>query len=109
MKKKARRFNEPVRLLVQFWCAGLPKWAFTLMVCAIRILRSAGGINTFFNLNEPTALRAIEIQRSPNTAQFGSMDWAEMCNSYRVSLSSALTNQNGTENLIHILQALICP
>jgi hemoglobin/transferrin/lactoferrin receptor protein len=31
-----------------------------------------GGINTFFNLNEPTALRAIEIQRSPNTAQFGS-------------------------------------
>ncbi len=31
-----------------------------------------GGINTFFNLNEPTALRSIEIQRSPNTAQFGS-------------------------------------
>ncbi|HSK72799.1 MAG TPA: TonB-dependent receptor [Pyrinomonadaceae bacterium] len=31
-----------------------------------------GGINTFFNLNEPTALRAVEIQRSPNTAQFGS-------------------------------------
>ena len=31
-----------------------------------------GGINTFFNLNEPTSLRAVEIQRSPNTAQFGS-------------------------------------
>jgi outer membrane receptor protein involved in Fe transport len=31
-----------------------------------------GGINTFFNLNEPTALRLVEIQRSPNTAQFGS-------------------------------------
>ena len=31
-----------------------------------------GGINTFFNLNEPTALRAVEIQRSPNTAQYGS-------------------------------------
>ena len=31
-----------------------------------------GGINTFFNLNEPTALRTVEIQRSPNTAQFGS-------------------------------------
>ncbi|MBA3335183.1 MAG: TonB-dependent receptor [Acidobacteria bacterium] len=31
-----------------------------------------GGINTFFNLNEPTALQSIEIQRSPNTAQFGS-------------------------------------
>ena len=31
-----------------------------------------GGINTFFNLNEPTALQTVEIQRSPNTAQFGS-------------------------------------
>ncbi len=31
-----------------------------------------GGINTFFNLNEPTVLRSVEIQRSPNTAQFGS-------------------------------------
>lgn len=31
-----------------------------------------GGINTFFNLNEPTAARSIEVQRSPNTAQFGS-------------------------------------
>lgn len=31
-----------------------------------------GGINTFFNLNEPTALQSAEVQRSPNTAQFGS-------------------------------------
>lgn len=31
-----------------------------------------GGINTFFNLNEATALRAVEIQRSTNTAQYGS-------------------------------------
>ncbi|HEX9927047.1 MAG TPA: TonB-dependent receptor [Pyrinomonadaceae bacterium] len=31
-----------------------------------------GGINTFFNLNEPTALRSFEVQRSPNTAQYGS-------------------------------------
>lgn len=31
-----------------------------------------GGINTFFNLNEPTAIKTVEIQRSPNTAQFGS-------------------------------------
>lgn len=31
-----------------------------------------GGINTFFNLNEPTTTRSVEIQRSPNTAQFGS-------------------------------------
>lgn len=31
-----------------------------------------GGINTFFNLNEPTGLQSVEIQRSPNTAQYGS-------------------------------------
>ena len=31
-----------------------------------------GGINTFFNLNEPTGIKSVEIQRSPNTAQFGS-------------------------------------
>lgn len=31
-----------------------------------------GGINTFFNLNEPTGLRSVEVQRSPNTAQYGS-------------------------------------
>ena len=31
-----------------------------------------GGINTFFNLNEPTSLRAVEVQRGPNTAQYGS-------------------------------------
>ena len=31
-----------------------------------------GGINTFFNLNDPTSLRAVEIQRGPNTAQYGS-------------------------------------
>ena len=31
-----------------------------------------GGINTFFNLLDPTSLRAVEIQRSPNTGQYGS-------------------------------------
>jgi hemoglobin/transferrin/lactoferrin receptor protein len=31
-----------------------------------------GGINTFFNLLDATSLRAVEIQRSPNTAQYGS-------------------------------------
>lgn len=31
-----------------------------------------GGINTFFNLNEPTGIGSVEIQRSPNTAQYGS-------------------------------------
>ncbi len=31
-----------------------------------------GGINTFFNLNEPSSLRAVEILRGPNSAQYGS-------------------------------------
>ena len=31
-----------------------------------------GGINTFFNLNEPTSLRSAELLRGPNTAQYGS-------------------------------------
>jgi outer membrane receptor protein involved in Fe transport len=31
-----------------------------------------GGINTFFNLNDASNLRAVEILRGPNTAQYGS-------------------------------------
>lgn len=31
-----------------------------------------GGINTFFNLNEPSDLRAVEVLRGPNSAQYGS-------------------------------------
>lgn len=31
-----------------------------------------GGINTFFNLNEPTGLREVELLRGPNGAQYGS-------------------------------------
>jgi hemoglobin/transferrin/lactoferrin receptor protein len=31
-----------------------------------------GGISTFFNLNEPTGLRAAEVLRGPNSAQYGS-------------------------------------
>jgi outer membrane receptor protein involved in Fe transport len=31
-----------------------------------------GGINTFFNLNDPTSLRAVEILRGPSSGQFGS-------------------------------------
>ena len=30
------------------------------------------GINTFFNLNDPTNLQTVEILRGPNTAQYGS-------------------------------------
>ncbi|HEV2668868.1 MAG TPA: TonB-dependent receptor plug domain-containing protein, partial [Blastocatellia bacterium] len=31
-----------------------------------------GGVNTFFNLNDASNLRAVEVIRSPNSAQFGS-------------------------------------
>jgi outer membrane receptor protein involved in Fe transport len=31
-----------------------------------------GGISTFFNLNEPSSLRAVEILRGPNSGQYGS-------------------------------------
>lgn len=31
-----------------------------------------GGINTFFNLNEPSTLQSIEVLRGPNSAQYGS-------------------------------------
>lgn len=31
-----------------------------------------GGINTFFNLNDPSTLQAIEVVRGPNGAQYGS-------------------------------------
>ena len=31
-----------------------------------------GGINTFFNLNEPTNLQSVEVLRGPNGAQYGS-------------------------------------
>ncbi|HLA10181.1 MAG TPA: TonB-dependent receptor [Pyrinomonadaceae bacterium] len=31
-----------------------------------------GGINTFFNLNEPTSLRSVEVLRGPSSAQYGS-------------------------------------
>jgi hemoglobin/transferrin/lactoferrin receptor protein len=45
-----------------------------VFVDGVRFTQSTqrGGINTFFNLNEPTSLRAVEIQRGPNTAQYGS-------------------------------------
>lgn len=31
-----------------------------------------GGVSTFFNLNEPSSLRTVEILRGPNSAQYGS-------------------------------------
>jgi outer membrane receptor protein involved in Fe transport len=31
-----------------------------------------GGVNTFFNLNEPTSLDSVEILRGPSSAQYGS-------------------------------------
>ena len=45
-----------------------------VFVDGIRYSTSAmrGGINTFFNLNDAGSLRAVEILRGPNSAQFGS-------------------------------------
>ena len=43
-------------------------------VDGIRYTNSAqrGGINTFFNLNEPSNLETVEVLRGPNSAQYGS-------------------------------------
>ncbi|MDQ3180213.1 MAG: TonB-dependent receptor plug domain-containing protein, partial [Acidobacteriota bacterium] len=43
-------------------------------VDGIRYTNSAqrGGINTFFNLNEPSNLQSVEVLRGPNSAQYGS-------------------------------------
>ncbi len=40
----------------------------------VRLTQSTqrGGINTFFNLNEPSSLRSVEILRGTNSAQYGS-------------------------------------
>ncbi|MEZ5424992.1 MAG: TonB-dependent receptor [Pyrinomonadaceae bacterium] len=43
-------------------------------VDGVRYTNSAqrGGINTFFNLNEPSNFQAVEVLRGPNSAQYGS-------------------------------------
>ncbi|MGI8641634.1 MAG: TonB-dependent receptor [Pyrinomonadaceae bacterium] len=43
-------------------------------VDGVRYTNSAqrGGVNTFFNLNEPSSLQAVEVLRGPNSAQYGS-------------------------------------
>jgi outer membrane receptor protein involved in Fe transport len=53
---------------------GLTGKNVAVYVDGVRYTTSAqrGGINTFFNLNEPSSLRAIEILRGPNSAQYGS-------------------------------------
>ncbi len=46
----------------------------TVYVDGVRFTNSTqrGGINTFFNLNEPSSLRSVEILRGSNSAQYGS-------------------------------------
>jgi outer membrane receptor protein involved in Fe transport len=53
---------------------GLTGKNVAVYVDGVRYTTSAqrGGINTFFNLNEPSGLRAVEILRGPNSAQYGS-------------------------------------
>ncbi len=45
-----------------------------VFVDGVRFSTSAarGGVNSFFNLNDASSLRAAEVQRGPNSAQFGS-------------------------------------
>lgn len=53
---------------------GLTGKNVSVYVDGVRFTTSAqrGGISTFFNLNEPTALGAVEVLRGPNSAQYGS-------------------------------------
>jgi hemoglobin/transferrin/lactoferrin receptor protein len=53
---------------------GLAGKNVVVYVNGVRYTNSAqrGGINTFFNLNEPSALQSIEILRGASSAQFGS-------------------------------------
>lgn len=53
---------------------GLAGKNVAVYVDGVRYTNSAqrGGINTFFNLNEPSALQSIEILRGASSAQFGS-------------------------------------
>ncbi len=53
---------------------GLTGKNVAVYVDGVRFTTSAqrGGISTFFNLNEPSSLRAVEVLRGPNSAQYGS-------------------------------------
>ncbi|HJR07500.1 MAG TPA: TonB-dependent receptor [Pyrinomonadaceae bacterium] len=53
---------------------GLTGKNVAVYVDGVRYTTSAqrGGISTFFNMNEPSSLRAVEILRGPNSAQYGS-------------------------------------
>ncbi len=53
---------------------GLTGAKVAVFVDGIRFSTAAmrGGINTFFNLNDASNLRGIEVLRGPNSAQFGS-------------------------------------
>ena len=53
---------------------GLTGTKVAVYVDDVRYTTSAmrGGISSFFNLNEPSSLRAVEVLRGPNGAQYGS-------------------------------------
>lgn len=53
---------------------GLTGKNVSVYVDGVRYTNSAqrGGINTFFNLNDPTGLQSVEILRGANSAQYGS-------------------------------------
>jgi hemoglobin/transferrin/lactoferrin receptor protein len=58
----------------EFFVRGLTGKNVAVYVDGVRYTTSTqrGGVSTFFNLNEPTSLRAVEVLRGPNSAQYGS-------------------------------------
>lgn len=60
--------------IASIYVRGLTGRYVSVYVDGVRYTNGAqrGGINTFFNLNEPSGLRAVEVLRGPNSAQYGS-------------------------------------
>jgi hemoglobin/transferrin/lactoferrin receptor protein len=74
---------------------GLAGKNVSVFVDGVRYSNSAqrGGINTFFNLNEPTNLQSIEVIRGPSAAQYGSDSLG--------GTISLLTRNGNSDNKIH--------
>lgn len=58
----------------QIFVRGLTGKNVPVYVDGVRYTTSTqrGGVSTFFNLNEPSSLRTVEVLRGPNSAQYGS-------------------------------------
>jgi hemoglobin/transferrin/lactoferrin receptor protein len=58
----------------EIFVRGLTGKNVSVFVDGVRYTTSTqrGGVSTFFNLNEPSSLQAVEVLRGPNSAQYGS-------------------------------------